>query len=648
METRMKIRSTFITKIIAAMSALAFLVNQTSAQALLSAGTYTQNFDGLPNVVVSSNVWVNGVTLAGWYANTTNLPSANFGFNGEITNLVANVGSTSSGFLYSYGANALGDRALGSQAVNAMAASGLPAMAYGIRFTNDTGFALTNFSIAYTGEQWRNAGTTPAVAHSLAFGYRIDSSPITNADSRTIAAWTSVPALNFSSPTFSTSASALDGNIAANRAVISAVVLQGFAVLPGQEIFFRWLDTNEAGNDHALAIDDLTISFETNFAAVATAPTITANPASLAIGEGSSASFTVSANGTQPFTYEWYATNAGSGLLVGTSPSFTTNFVPLSANGVQFFVVISNSVGIATSTLATLTVTAVPVVVTNIAYLHTLQDANYALTNTTTLFQATGIVTTPANLVSGASVYSYHIQDATGGIDVFHRGGFTPLLPTVGDSVTVTGPLLQFNGLLEFSPTNANPTHSIVINSSGNALPTPMVFDFATINPALMESTFEGRYVVVSNVFLGITNVPALITAGGNVFMTNLTGQVFRLFNPIPAIDPQGNAVPVFARSVRGVMTQGDSTSPFDSSYSIYLTLFSDIEVGVAPPTPEPLTIQVVGSDVVLSWTQAAFNLQAAPAVTGTYTNIPGAASPSYTTPITGEQRYFRLNYTLP
>ena len=51
-------------------------------------------------------------------------------------------------------------------------------------------------------------------------------------------------------------------------------------------------------------------------------------------------------------------------------------------------------------------------------------------------------------------------------------------------------------------------------------------------------------------------------------------------------------------------------------------------------PAPRP--------SVVLSWTNAAFGLQSAPAVTGTFTDIPGASSP-FTNSITGGQRFFRL-----
>ncbi len=56
-----------------------------------------------------------------------------------------------------------------------------------------------------------------------------------------------------------------------------------------------------------------------------------------------------------------------------------------------------------------------------------------------------------------------------------------------------------------------------------------------------------------------------------------------------------------------------------------------------------PLAIKKTDTNVVLTWTNSAFGLQAAPAVTGSYTNIPAATSP-YTNAITDLQKFFRLN----
>ncbi len=57
---------------------------------------------------------------------------------------------------------------------------------------------------------------------------------------------------------------------------------------------------------------------------------------------------------------------------------------------------------------------------------------------------------------------------------------------------------------------------------------------------------------------------------------------------------------------------------------------------------PIRLGIQRIENQLVLTWTDPAFSLQCAPAVTGAFTNMPGAKSP-HTNPITGAQQYFRL-----
>jgi uncharacterized repeat protein (TIGR03803 family) len=60
------------------------------------------------------------------------------------------------------------------------------------------------------------------------------------------------------------------------------------------------------------------------------------------------------------------------------------------------------------------------------------------------------------------------------------------------------------------------------------------------------------------------------------------------------------------------------------------------------PLNPIPLIAQACDGAIILQWSNPAFALQAAPEVTGTYTNIPGATSP-FTNAIPGIQRFFRL-----
>ena len=57
---------------------------------------------------------------------------------------------------------------------------------------------------------------------------------------------------------------------------------------------------------------------------------------------------------------------------------------------------------------------------------------------------------------------------------------------------------------------------------------------------------------------------------------------------------------------------------------------------------PPRLDFQLLTNRLVLSWTNAGFNLQSAPALTGAFTNLPGAISP-YTNDLIGPQQFFRL-----
>lgn len=87
-----------------------------------------------------------------------------------------------------------------------------------------------------------------------------------------------------------------------------------------------------------------------------TKPAITQQPSNQSVTAGQTATFTVVATGTAPLTYQWQkgSTNVGT-----NSPSYTTPATTSADNDSKFQVVITNSAGTATSSAATLTVTAV-------------------------------------------------------------------------------------------------------------------------------------------------------------------------------------------------------------------------------------------------------------------------------------------------
>jgi ASPM-SPD-2-Hydin domain-containing protein/immunoglobulin I-set domain protein/Ig-like domain-containing protein len=88
------------------------------------------------------------------------------------------------------------------------------------------------------------------------------------------------------------------------------------------------------------------------------APSITTQPASQTVTAGQTATFSVSASGTAPLSYQWQKN--GAAINGATSFSYTTPSETTSDNGAQFTVVVSNSAGSVTSNAATLTVNAVP------------------------------------------------------------------------------------------------------------------------------------------------------------------------------------------------------------------------------------------------------------------------------------------------
>ena len=85
-------------------------------------------------------------------------------------------------------------------------------------------------------------------------------------------------------------------------------------------------------------------------------PVITQQPSNQTVTVGQTATFSVAATGTLPLTYQW---QKGTTAITGaTSASYTTPATTSADNGSQFKVVVSNSLGNATSNSATLTVSA--------------------------------------------------------------------------------------------------------------------------------------------------------------------------------------------------------------------------------------------------------------------------------------------------
>jgi uncharacterized protein len=199
----------------------------------------TENFDSLASTGTGI-AWVDNSTIPGFYSTRATYNPG--------------TGSSNAGSLYSFGVagtNPVTDRALGS------VASGATGTIYtAARLTNSTGSTISSLDISYVGEQWRNGGNVNA--NSLTFQYQVaNAGAITGANTPTTG-WTTFSALSFTSPITGATAATLDGNAAANRTLKTANL--PLIANNGQEIWLRWQDPDDAGSDHGLAIDELSIT----------------------------------------------------------------------------------------------------------------------------------------------------------------------------------------------------------------------------------------------------------------------------------------------------------------------------------------------------------------------------------------------------
>ena len=143
--------------------------------------------------------------------------------------------------------------------------------------------------------------------------------------------------------------------------------------------------------------------------AAAVAPTITTQPANQSVTVGQTATFSVTATGTAPLSYQWQKNNAN--IPGATAASYTTPVTVTTDNGAKFDVIVSNTAGSQTSTMATLTVSAAAAAPTI-----TTQPANQSVTvGQTATFSVTATGTAPLSYqwqknntnISGATAASY-------------------------------------------------------------------------------------------------------------------------------------------------------------------------------------------------------------------------------------------------
>ena len=176
-----------------------------------------------------------------------------------------------------------------------------------------------------------------------------------------------------------------------------------------------------------------------------------------------------------------------------------------------------------------------------------------------------------------AGGYSFHLQDATGGIVVFRSADLSNYTsPLRGDSLEVYGVLGQFNGLLQLVP------DTIHLRAQNRPLPIPLVVT------SLTEAN-EGKIVRMNG--LTVTTWPSTWSGSGqNITLSDGTNSIALRVVPLSGVwnRPQ----PTGMIDVIGGLQQFDNSLPFTSGYQIFPRDTNDI-IPVVAVNP---TIRFVGS----------------------------------------------------
>ena len=171
------------------------------------------------------------------------------------------------------------------------------------------------------------------------------------------------------------------------------------------------------------------------------APSITTQPVNRTVATGQTATFSVTASGTTPMTYQWRKN--GANITGATASSYTTPATASADNGAQFTVVVSNSVGSVTSSMATLSVNDPPAITSQPSGQTVLvgQTATFSVTSTGTGPLSYQWKKSGAN-ISGATASSY-TTPATASAD--NSAQFTVVVSNAVGSVTSSAVTLTVN-----------------------------------------------------------------------------------------------------------------------------------------------------------------------------------------------------------
>jgi len=250
-------------------------------------------------------------------------------------------------------------------------------------------------------------------------------------------------------------------------------------------------------------------------------PTITIQPTNQTATAGGSATFTVTATGSQPLNYQWWF-NTTNSLAGATNASLTITNVQMTNAG-TYSVVVTNLVGSVTSSNATLTLNSLLTITLQPTNQTVIQGASATFSVTATgtpplsyqwWFNATSLLTGATNAsltltnvqTTNAGAYTVVVSNITGSVtSSTNNGHLTVLVP----------PLITFQ-----------PTNQMVIQGS-NAIFSVTVSNIST-TPLSYQWLFNSTNIIGwgTNSSLTITNAQTTNAGTYTVMVTNVAGSV--------------------------------------------------------------------------------------------------------------------------
>jgi hypothetical protein len=423
-----------------------------------------------------------------------------------------------------------------------------------------------------------------------------------------------------------------------------------------------------------------------------TAPRLQAQPASGSNHKGGSRTFSVSATGLTPLSYQWKSNNVP--IPGATNTSLTLTNIQLSANGANFVCTITNGLGSTNSATATLAVVAtVPgsyaeAVVTNkpFGYWHFNETTNGVADVVSPLRILDymngndGVAGQPTNTVfdfGGLDSPSYPgFSTTNAGIRSVANGRLSqlnlPAISTYTNGMTICGWIytvgspashgifysqfagdggntvghgygLWFNGLdpagsggglLGFEWNNSN----LLFSPSGDrnvVVPTnEWTFVALTIDPTGSNATlYAGSHSLGFEISVNDTNVTAdsFIPTAGNGFITVL-GRA-----PYGFAEDNANAFLGINMAVNDMAVFYSALSP-QTLTNLYVT-----GAGAIVPTLTGVADPNAPGNLLLTWGFG--TLQEASEVTGPYTDVSGPPTSPYSVPMTDDRKFYRAKY---